>query len=188
MPFDAVLGFDTSGPWCTVALIVDGQVRAQRTEAMAKGQAEALFPLLDAVLSAGGCAWRDLDAIGVGVGPGNFTGIRIGVAAARGLALGLGIPAIGVSRFDALALDAADVPVVVPALRGQFWVRTPGGAPTLVDTPPLPAVHDGRHPLAVAIALLTRQLRHVPQPRPAPLYLRDADAAPPSDAPPALIA
>lgn len=188
MPSDAVLGFDTSGHWCAAALIAGGLVRAQRVEPMAKGQAEALIPLLDSVLAAGGCGWQDLAAIGVGIGPGNFTGIRISVATARGLALALGIPAIGVSRFDALALDGPDLPVVVPALRGQVWVRAPGAAPVLAEVPPAPALHDGRHPLAVAIARLAEARRHQPQPRPAPMYLREADAAPSADTPPALLA
>ena len=57
------------------------------------------MPLLEDVLAEAGIGWRDLAAIGVGTGPGNFTGVRISVAAARGLALGLGIPAIGVTRL-----------------------------------------------------------------------------------------
>ena len=64
---------------------------------MDKGQAERLMPLLEEVLAEGGIGWADLTALAVGTGPGNFTGVRIAVAAARGLALGLGIPAIGVT-------------------------------------------------------------------------------------------
>jgi len=72
-------------------------------EEMAKGQAERLFPLIDDMLTSVGVKWRDLSAMGVGVGPGNFTGIRIAVASARGLSVSLGVPAIGVSAFEALA-------------------------------------------------------------------------------------
>jgi tRNA threonylcarbamoyladenosine biosynthesis protein TsaB len=71
---------------------------------MARGQSERLVPMLEDLLAEGGVAWRDLDAIGVGIGPGNFTGIRIAVATARGLALGLRVPAVGVTGFDAPAL------------------------------------------------------------------------------------
>ena len=67
---------------------------------MTRGQAERLMPMLEEVLTEGGTAWDRLDAIAVGVGPGNFTGIRIAVAAARGLAMSLEIPAIGISLFE----------------------------------------------------------------------------------------
>jgi len=79
-----------------------GRIVAQRFEEMKKGQAERLFPLLEEVLGDVGAVWEELDAIGVGTGPGNFTGIRISVSAARGLALALGVPAIGVSGFEAM--------------------------------------------------------------------------------------
>ncbi len=195
----AVLGFDTSGGWCRAALLRGGTLLAARDEVMARGQGERLMPLLEEVLAQGGLTWRDLAALGVGVGPGNFTGIRISVAAARGLALGLAIPAIGVSRFEALALDGPALPVLVAAPRGQGWVKRPGDAPELCDISALsgPVIADAdfpslavtlpAHPLAEAIARIAAARMATPQPRPAPLYLREADAAPPSEAPPALI-
>jgi len=79
-----------------------GRVVAERYEEMKKGQAERLFPMLEAVLGEVGAVWEELDAIGVGTGPGNFTGIRIAVSAARGLSLSLDVPAVGVSGFEAL--------------------------------------------------------------------------------------
>jgi tRNA A37 threonylcarbamoyladenosine modification protein TsaB len=186
-----VLGFDTSGPWCTAAVTQGGTPLAARRLDMARGQGEALMPLLEATLADAGLGWSDLGALGVGTGPGNFTGIRIAVAAARGLALGLGIPAIGVDRFDAAALDAGTTPVQVTALRGQVWLRRPGASPILTDTPSPDALGEGaaspRWPLATAIALIASQRQSSPQPRPAPLYLRDADAAAPSEAPPQLL-
>lgn len=190
MPSDAVLGFDTSGGWVTAALVRGGTVLAQSHVALDRGQGEALIPALEALLAEAGMGWHDLAAIGAGVGPGNFTGIRITTAAARGLALALGIPAIGITRFEALALDGPPLPVVVPALRGQVWVQAPGAAPVLGDFP-ASGIGEGltppAHPLAVAIALLAEARRHAPQPRPAPLYLREADAAPPGEAPPRLL-
>lgn len=190
MPSDAVLGFDTSGGWVTAALVRGGTVLAQSHVALDRGQGEALIPALEALLAEAGMGWHDLAAIGAGVGPGNFTGIRITTAAARGLALALGIPAIGITRFEALALDGPPLPVVVPALRGQVWVQAPGAAPVLGDFP-VSGIGEGltppAHPLAVAIALLAEARRHAPQPRPAPLYLREADAAPPGEAPPRLL-
>jgi len=193
LPSDSgtVLGFDTSGGWIAAAVIGGGRTLAHRHLSMPRGQGEALLPFLAEVLTEADRAWSDLAAIGVGTGPGNFTGIRISVAAARGLALGLGIPAIGVTTFDALALDGPALPVTVPALRGQTWVRDPGGTPRLTDAAPPTAIGTDHappaHPLAVAIARLAEVRRLTPQPRPAPTYLREADAAPASEAPPPLL-
>lgn len=194
MPSDTVLGFDTSGGWCSAAVLRGTEVLAHHHRVMARGQGESLMQVLDDTLHDAGVGWGDLAALGVGVGPGNFTGIRISVATARGLALGLGIPAIGVSRFEALKLDGADLPVVVPALRGQVWVQHRDAAPKLCDAPPAQAIGDAEglvppaHKLSVAIAMIANACKAAPQPRPAPLYLRDADAAPPSMAPPVLLA
>ncbi|MCC5988356.1 MAG: tRNA (adenosine(37)-N6)-threonylcarbamoyltransferase complex dimerization subunit type 1 TsaB [Pararhodobacter sp.] len=196
-----VLGFDNSGAWVRAALLRGQSVLAAQDIAMARGQGERLFPELEALLSTAGQGWQALDALGVGTGPGNFTGIRIAVAAARGLALGLGIPAIGVNRFEALSLRGPSLPALVPAPRGMAWRCALGGAPTLVDS----ATLTGRHlaepgdftgtdtappalPLAVAIALLAGERLHGNQnARPKPLYLREADAAPASDTPPPLL-
>ncbi|TGN47811.1 tRNA (adenosine(37)-N6)-threonylcarbamoyltransferase complex dimerization subunit type 1 TsaB, partial [Paracoccus liaowanqingii] len=103
MPDLIVLGFDTSAAHCAAALLQGGALVAARHEDMAKGQAERLMPMLEELLVEAGLGWRDLDVIGVGTGPGNFTGIRVGVAAARGLAVALRIPAIGVGAPEALA-------------------------------------------------------------------------------------
>ena len=73
---------------------------------MARGQADALFPMIDAVLAEARVAWRDVDMVATIAGPGSFTGVRVGVGAARGLALGLGRPAIGVDGYDAVAAAA----------------------------------------------------------------------------------
>ena len=203
-----VLGFDTSAAHCAAALVRGRTVLAARVEDMAKGQAERLMPLLEEVLAEAGLGWHDLDALGVGTGPGNFTGVRISVAAARGLALGLGIPAVGVSVFEALAQDAPrPVAVALDARRdeayAQLFPATGAEAPTLTPAADLadklagvPVIglalpHSAplapRHPLAVAVALVAAAKLGTDQPRPAPLYLRGADAAPPSDPPPVIL-
>ena len=203
-----VLGFDTSAAHCAAALVRGDTVLAARTEDMAKGQAERLMPLLEELFFDAGLDWRDLDALGVGTGPGNFTGVRISVAAARGLALGLGIPAVGVSVFEALAQDAPrPVAVALDARRdeayAQLFPATGAEAPTLTPAADLAQALAGVpviglalphsaplapcHPLAVAVALVAASRCGTPQPRPAPLYLRGADAAPPSDPPPLIL-
>ena len=94
-----ILAFDTSAAHCAAALLLPDSL-ILRLEPMEKGQAERLMPMLEDVLAEGGLAWSDLKALAVGTGPGNFTGIRIAVSAARGLALGLGIPAVtGLAAF-----------------------------------------------------------------------------------------
>ncbi len=94
------LGFDTSAGHVGAALVRDGKVLANILEYMTRGQAERLMPMLEEVLASQNADWKDLQRIGVGIGPGNFTGIRISVSAARGLSMSLGIPAIGVSTIN----------------------------------------------------------------------------------------
>ncbi|MFT5362649.1 MAG: tRNA threonylcarbamoyladenosine biosynthesis protein TsaB, partial [Dinoroseobacter sp.] len=72
-----ILGFDTSGPYCGGALWAGGEIIAAKHEDLAKGQAERLMVMLEEILAQAGVAWCDLEALGVGIGPGNFTGIRI---------------------------------------------------------------------------------------------------------------
>jgi len=76
---------------------------------LGKGHAEHLIAVIEAALSAGGIGYRELDAIAVSIGPGSFTGLRVGVSTARGLALALKIPAIGVTTLEALAAEAATI-------------------------------------------------------------------------------
>ncbi|NVO21797.1 tRNA (adenosine(37)-N6)-threonylcarbamoyltransferase complex dimerization subunit type 1 TsaB [Donghicola mangrovi] len=189
------LAFDTSAAHCAAALLRGDQLVAARAEDMGRGQAERLMPLIQEVLAEGGCPMSDLDVIGVGVGPGNFTGIRISVSAARGMALALGIPAVGVSTLDATALDAErPVRVHVPAPRDQVYEQGFGCEPavplmraggtdgdTPVILPPAPAE------LAERIARIALTRAPFETEAPAPLYLRAADAAPAKDAPPVIL-
>ena len=85
-----ILAFDTSAAHCAAALLSGGQLVGSVHEAMQRGQAESLMGICEALLQQHDVTYRDLTAIGVGVGPGNFTGVRISVSAARGLALGGG--------------------------------------------------------------------------------------------------
>ncbi|GAB4551160.1 MAG: tRNA (adenosine(37)-N6)-threonylcarbamoyltransferase complex dimerization subunit type 1 TsaB [Ruegeria sp.] len=188
-----VLAFDTSAAHCAAALICGPDIIASRAERMARGQAERLMPLLQDILTEAGLDWSGLDAIGVGTGPGNFTGIRISVSAARGLALGLGKPAIGVSGLEALAALAPSRHIpAIPAPRDQVYLQQPGAAPQVLPRDQAESLgalftHDDPEQLACAIARIAAQRRSLPQTPPAPLYLRPADAAPSRDAPPVLL-
>lgn len=198
-----VLAFDSSAAHCAAALLLPDRV-VQRLEPMEKGQAERLIPLLEEVLAEGGIGWRDLKAIAVGTGPGNFTGVRISVAAARGLSLGLGIPAIGVTRLEALAYGLPrPLRVIEDARRGEVYVqdftedgsglaeldRAAGLSPHALTTGNAAGAGalSPAMPLAEAIARIGTERALTPQPRPAPFYLRGADAAPPSDPPPVIL-
>jgi tRNA threonylcarbamoyladenosine biosynthesis protein TsaB len=200
LPPDILLAFDTSAAHCAAALL-SGDRLILRHEAMDKGQAERLMPLLEELLTEAGLGWRDLAAIGVGTGPGNFTGVRIAVAAARGLALGLGIPAIGVTRLEALAFGLPrPVTVVEDARRGEAYVQRFDDAPgparlaalegLVLDGALTGSAVDGlpaAMPLVEAIARIAMMRLRTTQPRPAPFYLRGADAAPPADPPPVIL-
>lgn len=196
-----ILAFDTSAAHCAAAVFSDGRV-VMRLEEMQKGQAERLLPLLTEVLAEAGKGWPDLTALAVGTGPGNFTGVRIAVAAARGLALGLGIPAIGVTRLEAVAYGLPrPLSVIEDARRDEVYVQGFSDQPETARLAPAAdpgALYDLRTgtaagpgglpaamPLVEAIARIAASRRDAP--RPAPFYLRGADAAPPTDPPPTLL-
>jgi tRNA threonylcarbamoyl adenosine modification protein YeaZ len=205
LPPDTILAFDTSAAHCAAALLLPDGSCLTRTEDMAKGQAERLLPLLGELLTSAGLGWGDLTALAVGTGPGNFTGVRISVAAARGLALSLGIPALGVTRLEALVHGLPrPVTVIEDARRGEVYVQhfSAGGAEParlamgadlasaafpVTGSAAGPGALAAAMPLAEAIARLAASRAHSPQPRPAPFYLRGADAAPPSDPPPVML-
>jgi len=215
LPSDSlILGFDTSAAHCAAVLLSGDVVLAARHEDMAKGQAERLMPLLEEVLAEGGVDWSDLVALGVGIGPGNFTGVRISVSAARGLALGLGIPAVGVSLLDALAFGSnGPVLACLDARRGAAYLQRHGYGDPAPFLASLDALPDLAAPGLVCVGTIADQVadligaRHVPavyapasaiariavrravrpDERPAPLYLRSADAAPPRDVPPVIL-
>lgn len=205
---DTILAFDTSAAHCAAALLLPDGRCLTNLEAMDKGQAERLVPLLAELLAEAGLGWRDVTRIAVGTGPGNFTGIRIAVAAARGLALGLGVPAIGVGRLEALA-HGLPRPVLVAedARRGEVWVqvfRDDGpddlallsGSDLGAAFAGYPATGAAAHltggpvmaqPMALAESIARIAAARAPGAPPAPIYLRPADAAPPSDPPPVIL-
>jgi tRNA threonylcarbamoyladenosine biosynthesis protein TsaB len=98
-----VLAFDCCTQACSVAVLADGRVLAQRAQAMGRGQAEVLMPMIQAVVAEAGLSWAEIGLVGVTVGPGTFTGLRIGLAAARGMAVAAGLPVAGVTTTETVA-------------------------------------------------------------------------------------
>ncbi len=113
-----ILVIDTSGPICAAGVYDSGKnaLVAAKSEMLGKGHAERLIPMIDEVLSEAGLALRDMTRIGVTVGPGSFTGIRVGVAAARGFALSLGIPAVGVTTLQVVAEQVLEIDPPAPVI------------------------------------------------------------------------
>lgn len=116
-----MLAFDTATEVATSALVDDGEVLAERSS-----RARTLLEDVDALLRQGGANARDLDALAVGIGPGSFTGVRIGLATARGLALALDLPGAGVSTLAALAAGAPEAIPVVDARRREVFALIDG--------------------------------------------------------------
>jgi tRNA threonylcarbamoyl adenosine modification protein YeaZ len=122
------LAIDCSARFCSVALFDQGQNRilAAASPDIGRGHAEQLPAVLQSVLGEAGIDMSQIERIGVTVGPGSFAGIRVGVAFARGLALALGIPVVGVGSLEAIAVpEARDhgkaVMAVLDAKRDHVW-------------------------------------------------------------------
>ncbi|MEE3360626.1 MAG: tRNA (adenosine(37)-N6)-threonylcarbamoyltransferase complex dimerization subunit type 1 TsaB [Pseudomonadota bacterium] len=184
------LGFDTSAAHCAAALLRGDEILATTAEDMGRGQAENLMPLIEDMLSGADVTWPDLDRIGVGIGPGNFTGIRISVSAARGLALALNIPAIGVSTFEAITQIDTKATPAVPAPRDHVYVTHLGPDPQLLpiaDAQKTASLTLPPAPRELAIAIAQVAATATPGASPAPMYIKPADAAPSRDVPPRIL-
>lgn len=125
-----VLAMDSSTSACSAALWSEGSVLAHRLSPMARGQSEALMPMVAAVMEEAGLSFADLGLLAVTVGPGAFTGLRIGLAAARGLALASGLPLAGVATPMAVAAGVFEperqgrsLLVVIESRRDEKWMQ-----------------------------------------------------------------
>jgi tRNA threonylcarbamoyladenosine biosynthesis protein TsaB len=122
-----LLAIETSTECCSVALSCDGTL-VVRSEIAPRRHAELLLPMCDDVLTEAGVARRQLDVIAVGRGPGAFTGVRLAISAAQGMALALDLPVIPVSSLAALAMDAPDngnpIFAVIDARMGEVYAGT----------------------------------------------------------------
>ncbi len=221
-----ILALDTSMTACSVACVlvddISGEIGmlAEIRKDMARGHAEALVPMIARVMDEAGTGFDSLDRVAVTIGPGSFTGLRVGIATARGLGLALDIPVAGIGTLDALATDfvasrdglktpfailldarreqiyvrnydADGLPrdeAVVCDLEDMSWLGNPStllagpGAAVLAERGLLNVAHGDimqlphqNGPTARSIAALGAKADDLDS-RPAPLYLRPADA------------
>ena len=145
-----VLAIDTALEACAAAVLdtVRGEVVARESKPMARGHAEALMPLVKRVMERSGYSFSDLNRIAVTVGPGSFTGLRVGIAAARGLALATGKPAVGLTTLAAFAApliaDDDTLPVVaaIDARHEHLYLQVFGPAGRTVVPPRVVSLRD----------------------------------------------
>lgn len=133
------LALDTANDRIAAALSGEG-VAASRVAAIARGHAERLFPLIDELLAGAGVAIADVGRIAVNIGPGSFTGIRIAVAAARGLGLALDAPVVGIDALRLIAASLAEpaggaVLSVIDARRGELYAGLYGPKGDVLEAP-----------------------------------------------------
>ncbi len=184
-----ILALDTAGAACSVAVWAGEGIRAQAGEAMARGQSERLIPMIGETMTLAAMDYGELDAIAVTRGPGGFTGVRIGLAAAQGLGLALGRPLIGISNFEALAASIPEVPpgshlvAAIESKRAEIFVQVfrrsetgaaaakgPGaavledGLESYLPQGPLLLVGDGAARAATALRAAGREAELAPAP------------------------
>lgn len=134
-----LLAVDCAAGACSVAVRDAARILAAAHAAMDRGQAEALMPMIAGVLAEAGIAAGDLGAIAATVGPGSFTGVRIGLAAARGIALAAGLPTVAVTTLEAIAEAAGPgvepLLVVLDAKRSDVYGQWFGPDGSALDAP-----------------------------------------------------
>ncbi|WP_423065640.1 tRNA (adenosine(37)-N6)-threonylcarbamoyltransferase complex dimerization subunit type 1 TsaB [Devosia sp. CN2-171] len=187
----ALLAIDTAAPRLQLALLV-GDLADTLVEDMAQGQAERIFPAIDELLARNGTTYADLTRIAVTTGPGSFTGLRIGLSAARGLGLALSLPVIGVPSLLALSLvtrcDATAV--LLDARRDEAYFQLFSGPAIPIGVPAILPMDEARRRIPSGTETLTSPLvdiaalaRFAATADPANFppeaaYIRDADAKP----------
>jgi tRNA threonylcarbamoyl adenosine modification protein YeaZ len=184
-----LLAIDTAANLCAACVYdgATGRELGREVLDIGKGHAERLIGVIDSALGRAGIVYKDLDRIGVAIGPGSFTGVRVGVATARGLALALGIPAVGVNTLGALAAEAhADFPdrpilAAIDGRRGDLYcaVHAPDGV--VLSEPAAISVAEAvalarRHDAAVAGNGADAVLAEAGEKRPPDTGLRGATA------------
>ena len=180
-----VLAIDTALGACSAVLFdtVTNQPLAIQSVEMNRGHAEALMPLVERVMKAAEAKFDAIDRIATTVGPGSFTGLRVGIAAARGFALACQKPAVGVTTLDALSApyvtETEAVPVVaaIDALHDNFYLHMVGAGGRMLVAPRIASLHEAIRAVALGLVRIvgsgaTMLASHWPlQEVPAPLLV-----------------
>ena len=192
-----VLALDTALGACQAAVLDGDRLLAAMSEPMERGHQERLGPLVQETMRSAGVGFQALDRIAVVVGPGSFTGVRVGLAFAKGLSLALDIPCVGIGSMEALASETSGIAAaVIDAPRGQRYLQLfkdgtalappeallaedePARTAVLAQGPVArvgPAAEGPAFPDITAVARMAAK-RPAPEGRPAPIYLRPPDA------------
>ncbi len=155
---DYILALDTSGKRCDVALCGKGLPAAQRTSIDPYGHSEKILPLIDEVLAERHVRASDISVIAISIGPGSFTGLRVGLSAVKGLAYSLDIPVVAVPTHDVIfhAIDRPDRAVWITntARKEHFYVTRyfPGRHP---EPPVVTSVRELCAELSIPITIAT---------------------------------
>ena len=154
-----VLAIDTALGACAAAVFDAGlgQTLAVQSIEMERGHAEALVPLIERVMQQSGIGFEDLDRIVTTVGPGSFTGLRVGISAARGIGLACGKPVVGISTLDALTApyvtETETVPIVaaIDARHGNFYLQMIGAGGRKLISPRVMSMADALRSIAIGL-------------------------------------
>src|SRR5258708_11847781 len=149
-----ILAIDTALDACSAGVLDTGagKLIAQESQAMKRGHAEALMPLIARVIKQSGIAFASLDRIAATTGPGSFTGLRVGLSAARGIALAAGKPVVGVTTLTAYAApvvsESGEQPIIsaIDARHDHVYLQGVSGNGGSLVTPRLPPVSEPPHP------------------------------------------
>ena len=199
MENNLILALDTTADSISVALVQNQNVIAHQYRKMDRGQGEALIPMIQEVFKKAGHNFKDINQVAVSVGPGSFTGVRIGLATARGIGLALDIPVSGVTSFEAAAWGTTGkIMVILDTKRDDFFTQMFQDGKAVEDpvirseediqklNPPA-LIGSGVHCLtktnipmiklnfepAMAVGLCSLKAKRAPE----PLYLREADVS-----------
>ena len=154
-PSRRIAAIDTSTALGSVALFEDGVLVLEDAKRVSNAHGESLLPMVDALFTRAGWRPRDVQRWGVGVGPGSFTGVRIGVATAKGISIATGAELVGVSSLDAVAYGVAAgeseaIASVLDAMKGEVFLQVTIAGRAVIAPEHLPLATLGDRLAAVA--------------------------------------